>query len=151
MTPPPTSDDRPRRLSRLFSPFRIKAIEAYYLVEDFIPRLANAPAWPRLLRLPNLLTVPGDILAGFLLAPAARPADWAQLPLAFLAGLLLYAAGLILNLPDGQFFNPQIITRQGLDTVARNYPAAVSAGIHALAQQGMPANWKLPPRPAVTL
>ena len=97
MTPPPTSDDRPRRLSRLFSPFRNKAIETYYLVEDFIPRLDNAPAWPRLLRLPNLLTVPGDILAGFLLAPAARPSDWAQLPLAFLAGLLLYAAGLILN------------------------------------------------------
>lgn len=63
----------------------------------------------------------------------------------------LEAAGLILNLPDGQFFNPQIITKQGLDAVARNYPAAVSAGIHALAQQGMPANWKLPPRPAVTL
>lgn len=63
----------------------------------------------------------------------------------------LEAAGLILNLPDGQFFNPQIITKQGLDAVARNYPAAVSAGIKALAQQGMPANWELPPRPSVTL
>lgn len=60
----------------------------------------------------------------------------------------LEAAGLILNLPDGQFFNPQIITRQGLDTVARNYPAAVSAGIEALAQQGMEANWTLPPPPS---
>lgn len=63
----------------------------------------------------------------------------------------LEAAGLILNLPDGQFFNPQIITKQGLDTVARNYPAAVSAGISALASQGMPANWELPPRPCVIL
>lgn len=97
MTPPPTSDNRPRRLSRLFSPLREKAIETYYLVEDFIPRLTNAHVWPRLLRLPNLLTVPGDILAGFLLAPSARAADWAQLPLAFLAGGFLYSAGLILN------------------------------------------------------
>ena len=66
-------------------------------MEDFIPRLANARVWPRLLRLPNLLTVPGDILAGFLLAPSAPAAHWAQLPLAMLAGGFLYSAGLILN------------------------------------------------------
>lgn len=56
----------------------------------------------------------------------------------------LEATGIILNLPDGQFFNPQIITKQGLDTVARNYPASVLAGIQALAQQGLTANWELP-------
>lgn len=56
----------------------------------------------------------------------------------------LEGAGIILNLPDGQFFNPQIITKQGLDTVARNYPASVLAGIEALTQQGLPVNWELP-------
>ena len=57
----------------------------------------------------------------------------------------LEAAGIILNLPDGQFFNPQIITKQGLDTVARNYPASVAAGIQALSQLGLDPNWKIPP------
>lgn len=54
----------------------------------------------------------------------------------------LQAAGIILNLPEGQFFNPQIITKQGLDTVARNYPESVTAGIEALRQLGMSANWQ---------
>jgi len=54
----------------------------------------------------------------------------------------LVTAGVILNLPDGQFFNPQIITKQGLDTVARNYPESVSAGIDALRQRGMSPNWE---------
>ena len=76
---------------------REKAIEAYYMVEDFFPRLTNGNAWLRLLRLPNLLTIPGDVLAGFLLASSASPADWGQLALAMSAGWLLYAAGLILN------------------------------------------------------
>lgn len=57
----------------------------------------------------------------------------------------LEAAGIILNMPEGQFFNPQVITKQGLDTVARNYPASVSAGIEALRQLGMSPNWE-PPR-----
>ena len=68
-------------------------------MEKYLPRLRNRGAWLRVLRLPNLLTVPGDILAGFLLAPraTASASDWAQLLLAVPAGLLLYAAGLILN------------------------------------------------------
>lgn len=66
-------------------------------MEDYVPRLKNGHAWLRLLRLPNLLTVPGDVLAGFLLAPAARAADGTQLLLAISAGVLLYAAGLLLN------------------------------------------------------
>ncbi len=97
MTPPPTSDDRPARRESRLATLREKAIEAYYLVEDFIPRPENGRAWLRLLRLPNLLTVPGDVLAGFLLAPAATGRDWAQLLLAIPSGLLLYAAGLVLN------------------------------------------------------
>ena len=66
-------------------------------MEDVLPRLRNGSAWLRLLRLPNLLTVPGDVCAGFLLAPAANGGDWAQLLLAIPAGVLLYAAGLVLN------------------------------------------------------
>ena len=97
MTPPPTSADRPPRRENLWSALRQKAIEIYYLMEDFVPRPRNGSAWLRLLRLPNLLTVPGDVLAGFLLAPAATGGDWAQLLFAVPAGLLLYGAGLALN------------------------------------------------------
>jgi 4-hydroxybenzoate polyprenyltransferase len=97
LTPPPTRDnDAPRRESR-FSVLRQKAVEAYYLVEDYFPRLTNGNAWLRLLRLPNLLTVPGDVLAGFLLAASAPAMGWVRLLCAFSAGWLLYAAGLILN------------------------------------------------------
>ena len=98
MTPPPTSADPPRLRESPFSALRQKAIEAYYLLEDFLPRPKNAAAWLRILRLPNLLTVPGDVLAGFLLASAAAPANWARLfLLAIPAGLFLYSAGLVLN------------------------------------------------------
>ncbi len=62
-----------------------------------MPRPKNGAAWLRLLRLPNLLTVPGDVLAGFLLAPATAAAGWGRLLLAIPAGTLLYAAGLLLN------------------------------------------------------
>jgi len=54
-------------------------------------------AWLQLLRVPNLLTVPGDPLAGYLLATGATiPCTSAWLPVV-LAGLCFYAAGLILN------------------------------------------------------
>jgi len=56
-------------------------------------------AWLQLVRLPNLLSVPGDPWAGLALASLAN--DTAPAPLAFilagLASLCLYAAGLILN------------------------------------------------------
>ncbi len=97
MTPPPTSAESPPHRDGILSVIRQKAIETYYLVDDFLPRRPNRQAWLRLVRLPNLLTVPGDILAGFLLAPTVRPAVWSQLLLAAPASLLLYAAGLILN------------------------------------------------------
>lgn len=97
MTPPPTSAEGASRRDGILSVIRQKAIETYYLMEDFLPRRPSRQAWLRLVRLPNLLTVPGDILAGFLLAPAAQLADWSQLLLAVPASLLLYAAGLILN------------------------------------------------------
>ena len=98
MTPPPTSADRAPGREGVFAKLRQKAVEAYYLVEDFFPRLRNGSAWLRILRLPNLLTVPGDVLAGFLLAPDASPLDWGQFFfLAIPAGLFLYASGLLLN------------------------------------------------------
>jgi len=52
-------------------------------------------SWGRLLRLPNLFTVPGDPLAGFLLASGGLLA-WNAAG-AVGAALLLYAAGLLLN------------------------------------------------------
>lgn len=62
------------------------------------PRLIPLTDWLRLIRIPNLLTVPGDLLAGFLLAPAATGQDWRKLLfLALPASLCLYTAGLILN------------------------------------------------------
>ena len=71
----------------------------FHSMEKYLPRIRNRTAWLELLRLPNLLTVPGDILAGFLLVPRALATvgDWAQLLLAIPAGLMLYGAGLILN------------------------------------------------------
>lgn len=57
--------------------------------------------WLQLVRPPNLLTIPGDPIAGFLLACAAggRWPDRPALPAAIAAGasLAIYAGGLILN------------------------------------------------------
>ena len=50
--------------------------------------------WPRLLRLPNLLTLPGDVLAGALLAGA--PLTPRLLP-AIAASACLYSSGLLYN------------------------------------------------------
>lgn len=67
------------------------------LWKKYVPIHGTLAPWLRLLRLPNFLTIPGDILAGFLLAPAAAAASWNNLLLAIPAGLLFYAAGLVLN------------------------------------------------------
>ncbi|MDD2454768.1 MAG: UbiA family prenyltransferase [Kiritimatiellae bacterium] len=55
--------------------------------------------WMRLARLPNLLTVPGDPVAGFLLASAAQgqPPHSGRMAAAAGASLCLYVFGLILN------------------------------------------------------
>ncbi|MGN0886684.1 MAG: UbiA family prenyltransferase [Candidatus Spyradenecus sp.] len=50
-------------------------------------------AWLELLRLPNLFTVPGDVLMGWALAGQRGGLPW----LALLASLALYAAGLLWN------------------------------------------------------
>ncbi|HIE11520.1 MAG TPA: hypothetical protein EYP62_07895 [Kiritimatiellae bacterium] len=53
-------------------------------------------AWLELLRLPNLFTVPGDAVAGYVLASGGQLRPPAVL-LAGTAGLALYCSGLILN------------------------------------------------------
>ena len=54
-------------------------------------------AWLELLRIPNFTTIPGDPVAGFLLAGAGSVDALSHLSFAILSSLLLYAAGLILN------------------------------------------------------
>lgn len=54
-------------------------------------------AWLELFRLPNLLTVPGDPLAGAFLAVGPVAPELRPLLLAVAASLCLYAAGLALN------------------------------------------------------
>ena len=63
-------------------------------------RASKLWAWLQLFRVPNLLTVPGDAMAGFLLAQAAglsaaRP--HLRMALAAAVSLLIYAAGLLWN------------------------------------------------------
>jgi len=68
---------------------------------DRPPRSRRLTAWLQLLRVPNLLTVPGDPIAGLVLAslalgsPISRPVLRAALAAA--VSLLLYAAGLLWN------------------------------------------------------
>lgn len=57
----------------------------------------NVRAWGNLLRVPNLLTVPGDVLVGFVLVLPNHHGDAQALLVALLASLALYAAGLIMN------------------------------------------------------
>lgn len=57
----------------------------------------RAWAWLELLRAPNLLTVPGDPVAGFLLAAGATASPDRRLLVAVAASLCFYMAGLVLN------------------------------------------------------
>lgn len=57
----------------------------------------------------------------------------------------LQKTGVMLNTDVGLFLNPQVISKQGLDTIAKNYPQEVLAGIEALQTLGIEANW-LPPK-----
>jgi len=115
------------------------------------PRLT---AWAQLLRLPNLFTVPGDPLAGFVLAATAG-ATAGNMPLrlaaAMGASVLLYCAGLLQNdyfdlaedrrdrpdrpLPSGALGPRTVIVvafvLAGLGVVASrlvNLPAGIAAG-----------------------
>ena len=97
MTPPPTSaEEQPPRTSRLAALWE-KSAGVFHEVQDALPPPRSAGVWLHLLRVPNLLTVPGDVLAGFLLAPATDGAGWGRLVFAAAAGLFFYSAGLIAN------------------------------------------------------
>lgn len=61
------------------------------------PQAGRARAWLQLLRAPNLLTVPGDPIAGFLLAAGRNAASGGRLAAAVAASLCFYAGGLLLN------------------------------------------------------
>ncbi len=65
--------------------------------------------WCRLLRLPNLFTVPGDPLAGFMLATGGL-LDW-RVAGAIATSLLLYSAGLLLN----DYFDRHVDARERPD------------------------------------
>lgn len=54
-------------------------------------------AWLQLVRVPNLFTVPGDVIAGWLLATGGTERPDARLAALIASSLLLYAGGLILN------------------------------------------------------
>jgi len=56
----------------------------------------NLP-WLSLLRLPNILTVPGDAIVGFILVMPFHQGGLLQLISAIIAGLCFYAAGLVMN------------------------------------------------------
>jgi len=56
----------------------------------------------------------------------------------------LTKAGVLLEMTEGIFFNPQLVNRWGLDAVSRHYPKTVAAGIEALKSHGMGANWNTP-------
>lgn len=54
-------------------------------------------AWFELVRIPNLFTVPGDVLAGWCLAGGCDEAEVRSVSIAVVAVLLLYVAGMIWN------------------------------------------------------
>jgi len=99
LIPPSTSDKTPSsEENNPMEPTRWDhAVGLLHLVRHALPRPENGGAWLRLLRLPNLLTVPGDVLAGFLLTSTVAAGAWGKLLLAIPASLMLYAAGLLLN------------------------------------------------------
>ena len=67
------------------------------------PRYPRLHAWLQLVRLPNLFTVPGDPLVGYVLAlwtlhgPEPTPISLGQALWVVLASVTLYAGGLISN------------------------------------------------------
>ena len=58
---------------------------------------SSTRTWLQLVRAPNLFTVPGDPLVGFLLSSPALPGFPPRLLLPICASLCFYAAGLLLN------------------------------------------------------
>ncbi len=62
-----------------------------------ITQRISGRAWAQLFRLPNLFTVPGEPLAGFVLAHSGPLTAWGQVGWALTASLAFYMAGLAWN------------------------------------------------------
>ncbi|MDI6774867.1 MAG: UbiA family prenyltransferase [Verrucomicrobiota bacterium] len=97
--------------------------------------------WYRLLRLPNLLSAPGDPIAGFLLAGATAGAPGlSDATPCILAGLFFYAAGLVSNdcfdLTEDRRQRPN----RPLPSGVIRMPAAVAAAV-ALFAAALAAAW----------
>jgi 4-hydroxybenzoate polyprenyltransferase len=104
-------------------------------------------AWLELFRVPNLLTVPGDAIAGFLLARSAglsanRP--YLRMAMAAAVSLLIYAAGLLWNdwfdLPEDLRQRPSRPlpsgrVRAGHVALAANVLVAAAISVAAIAGQ----------------
>jgi len=99
LTLPPTSDNHAPSKTNTPSedPLWDRPESFWEACKGAFPHRKHGGAWLRLLRVPNFLTIPGDLLAGFLLAPVSASGNWGNLLLAIPTGLLLYAAGLLLN------------------------------------------------------
>ena len=99
------------------------------------PQRGTARAWLQLFRVPNLLTVPGDPIAGvFLAAAAANAAIPASAMFAAMAvSLLLYGAGLLQNdyfdLPEDRRERPRRPLPSG--AVRPVYAIAVAVSLRA--------------------
>ncbi|MCL1920228.1 MAG: UbiA family prenyltransferase [Kiritimatiellaeota bacterium] len=107
--------------------------------ENPIPPVRPVNKWLRLFRLPNLLTVPGDPMAGFLLASAGSEIDRAMLiPMlaAMGAALCLYLFGLALNdivdLETDRVERPDRPLPSGQITVPQAKMAAIAAALSGL-------------------
>ena len=57
----------------------------------------RARAYLELVRLPNLFTAPGDIVAGYLVVSAGIDLSWGRLLILIVASVCFYAAGVVLN------------------------------------------------------
>ena len=58
----------------------------------------------------------------------------------------LRKSGVVLDKEIGTFLNPQVITKTGLDIIAKKHRAQVEHGISILEQNGIEPSWMLPPR-----
>ena len=99
-------------------------------------RTSPVRTWLQLLRAPNLLTVAGDPLAGFLLVGVAGLGRWTALGAAVAVGLCLYAAGLLFNDWFDRFEDARERPSRPIPAGSVRAPVVLSVGI-ALACAGM--------------
>lgn len=108
------------------------------------PLQRTLKGWLELVRPPNLFTVPGDPLAGFILAGGGVDGDFVPAALVALAACLLYMAGLIWN--DCADAREDARTRPGRPIpsgrVKRTHALALAA---VMAAGGVALSWRASP------